>query len=43
MTANIWVSAAEFPYEGKVVDLTLTMKNGYINIKGAVIAPNGSL
>lgn len=26
----------------KVVDLTLTMKNGYINIKGAVIAPNGN-
>lgn len=41
MAANIWVSAAEFPYEGKVVDLTLIMKNGYINIKGAVIAPDG--
>lgn len=40
MAANIWVSATEFPYKGKVVDLTLTMKNGYINIKGAVIAPD---
>lgn len=41
MSTNAWVSAAEFPYEGKVVDLTLTMKNGYINIKGASIVPGG--
>lgn len=35
MSANCWLTAADFPYEGKVVDLTLVMKNGYINIKSA--------
>ena len=41
MTANSWCTAADFPYAGKVVDLTLTMKNGYINIKNAVPVPDG--
>lgn len=33
MASNIWVSAAKFPYEGKVVDLTLTMKMAILTSK----------
>lgn len=41
MAANAWLTAADFPYEGKVTDLVLTMKNGYINIKGVSLVPDG--
>lgn len=39
LSANAWCSAAEFPYTGQVVDIILVMKNGYINIKSAVLVP----
>lgn len=39
LSSNAWCSAAEFPYTGQVVDITLVMKSGYINIKSAIPVP----
>lgn len=39
LSANAWCPASEFPYTGQIVDITLVMKNGYINIRSAIPVP----
>lgn len=39
LSANVWCPASEFPYTGQIVDITLVMKNGYINIRSAIPVP----
>lgn len=39
LSANAWCPASEFPCAGQIADITLVMKNGYINIKSAIPVP----
>ncbi len=33
--ANVWLPISSFPYQGKVVDAEITMRNGFVNILSA--------
>ena len=40
ISANMFVTIDRFPFKGKVVDLTLTIRNGYINVLNAMEVVN---
>lgn len=37
--ANMWSSMEAYPYKGKVVDMKISVRNGYMNIQNMAIAP----